>query len=88
MIVYVDVENKCHTINNGTMQEKEDSFFDGKCPAFIEGYKLEDTEGIRHIFPFVDSDVLQAYQAQYEAMLPEMTDMQTALETLGVNING
>lgn len=74
MVIYVDAENNCHAINDGTMQEKEDSFFDGKCPAFVEGYKLEDTDGIRHIYPFVDSRILEAYQKQYEDMLKAMSE--------------
>ena len=37
--IYIDTEFKCHVINNGTMAAVETDFFDGKCPAYIEGYR-------------------------------------------------
>ena len=73
MLIYLDSENRCHTAGDGSMRSVEDSFFDGKCAAFIEGYKLEEKDGLRHIYPVVDSRILEAYQAQYEAMLPLLT---------------
>lgn len=73
MLIYVDEKNKCHVKNDGTMTAVEDSFFDGRCEAFIEGYKLEEAGGLRHIYPFESSRVLEAYQKQYEAMLAEMS---------------
>lgn len=39
MIIYLDNEYKCHLINDGTMLKIETPFFDGKCQAFIEGYR-------------------------------------------------
>lgn len=39
-IIYIDSEFKCHTANDGTMMVVETSFFDGKCDAFIEGYRF------------------------------------------------
>jgi len=38
--VYIDSEFKCHTVNDGTMTVVETDFFDGKCDAFIEGYRF------------------------------------------------
>ena len=72
MKIYVDSESRCHAADDGSMRSVEDSFFDGKCAAFIEGYKLEESDGLRHIYPVVDSRILDAYQKQYEAMLPEL----------------
>lgn len=40
MKVYVDDEFKCHTSNDDTMAAVETDFFDGKCDAFIEGYRF------------------------------------------------
>lgn len=40
MIIYLDFDFKCHVTNDGTMQEVETSFFDGKCATFIEGYRF------------------------------------------------
>ena len=99
MKIYIDNDNKCHTSDDGTMREFEVEFFDGKCPAFIEGYRFVPegetwirSDGVQFkgemISPFVDSRILTAYQAQYEADAAEREDMQTALETLGVTVNG
>lgn len=38
--VYIDSEFKCHVSNDGTMTAVETDFFDGKCDAFIEGYRF------------------------------------------------
>lgn len=40
MMIYLDSEFRCHTVNDGTMTAVETDFFDGKCPAFIEGYRF------------------------------------------------
>lgn len=88
MVVYVDSGNKCHVADYGNMVAVEEAFFDGKCPSFIEGYCLEDVGSNRKIYPFVDSRILEAYQQQYEADTEEMADMKTALNTLGVTVNG
>ena len=37
--IYIDLDYKCHVTNDGTMTAVEVSFFDGKCTAFIEGYR-------------------------------------------------
>ena len=77
MIVYVDNDCKCHLINDGTMVEVETDFFDGKCDSFIEGYRLvpenrtwtrEDGKvfGSGMIAPWQNSNLLMAYQEQYE----------------------
>ena len=79
MKIYVDGKNRCHAVNDGTMTAVEDSFFDGKCPAFIDGYKLEEKDGLRHIYPVVDIRVLAAYQAQYETMMADLEAAHTEL---------
>lgn len=38
--IYIDSEFKCHISNDGTMVSIETDFFDGKCDAFIEGYRF------------------------------------------------
>lgn len=38
--IYLDSEFKCHITNDGTMTAVETSFFDGKCDAFVEGYRF------------------------------------------------
>lgn len=38
--IYIDSEFKCHINNDGTMTAVETDFFDGKCDAFVEGYRF------------------------------------------------
>lgn len=38
--IYLDDDFKCHTSNDDTMSAVETEVFDGKCDAFIEGYRL------------------------------------------------
>lgn len=40
MVIFIDSEFKCHTVNDGTMTPVETAFFDGKCDTFIEGYRF------------------------------------------------
>ena len=99
MIAYIDSEYKCHTTAAEGRRAVETDFFDSKCPAFIEGYRYipEGETWTRSdgtvfngemIAPWKDSNILAAYQEQYEAMLEEQEDMRTALETLGVTVDG
>ena len=40
MIIYIGDDFKCHTSDDGTLTAVETDFFDGKCPAYIEGYRF------------------------------------------------
>lgn len=41
MTVYIDSEYKCHVSNqDGVFLDVETGFFDGKCDAYIEGYRF------------------------------------------------
>ena len=95
MKIYIDNDYMCHTSDEGDMREFDVSFFEGKCPALIEGYRYVPegetwvrSDGVEFrgemIAPAVDIHVLQAYQRQYEAMLPELEDADAALGDLGV----
>ena len=97
--IYIDSDFKCYTTNDGSRTAIDTDFFDGKCTAFIEGYRFipEGESWIRNdgvtfvgdmVAPWKDYNILLAYQEQYEAMLPEIQDMQTALNTLGVTVDG
>lgn len=100
MKVYIDNDYMCHTTNDGSLREFDVPDFEGKCAAYIEscryvpkGESWTRDDGIvfqgEMISPAVDSRILEAYQKQYEAMLPEMEDMKNALvNELGVNPNG
>lgn len=40
-MIYIDSEYCCHTTNpDGAYREVETDFFDGKCDAFVEGYRF------------------------------------------------
>ena len=38
--IYLDSDFKCHSFDDGTMTSVETDFFDGKCDAYIEGYRI------------------------------------------------
>lgn len=40
MTIYIDTDYKCHVANGGNMVAVETDAFDGKCPAYIEGYRF------------------------------------------------
>ena len=40
MLIYIDQYFKCHINNDGTMTPIDTRFFDGKCDAYIEGYRF------------------------------------------------
>lgn len=98
MKIYIDSQCRCHTTNpEGSFREFEVPFFDGKCDAFIEGYRFvpsgeswtrEDGEVFHGemIAPWKDFAELDAAQRQYEQDL--IADMRNALNTLGVNVDG
>ena len=94
--IYIDSDFKCHVANDGTMTSAETDFFDGKCAAFIEGYRFvpkgftwtrEDGsvfEG-EMITPWKPYAELAAAQREYERA--EAADMKEALALLGVNVD-
>lgn len=95
--IYIDSEFKCHVSNDGTMDAVETTFFDGKCDAFIEGYRLVPAgkswtqEGGKvfsgeMIAPWKPFSELDAAQREYER--EQLEDMKNALELLGVNVGG
>ena len=99
MIIYIDDNYKCHTEPAEGLRAFELPFFEGKCQRFVEGYRYvpegeswhrEDGEVFsgEMIAPHEDYSFLAAVQEQYELMQAEMQDMQTALNTLGVTVDG
>lgn len=92
MIIYLDTDFKCHTSNDGTMTAVDTDFFDGKCEAFIEGYRFIPhgktwTRGDGVVFsgemisPWKPYEQLAAAQAQHER---DQEDLQEAYQE-GVN---
>ena len=99
MKIYIDSDFKCHATNTGELREIETDFFDGKCTAFIEGYRFVPegetwtrSDGVTFngemISPWKDYNVLAAYQEMYEAMNAELSDADAALAELGVTVDG
>ena len=43
MKIYIDTDDgfKCYTTDTGGLLEYEESFFNGKCPEFIESYRCK-----------------------------------------------
>ena len=97
MTIYVDSQYCCHT-----EKTREDyrpfhvSFFDGKCPELIQGYRyIPAGESWFHpdgvtihgetISPWKDFSQLDAAQRQYEQA--RILDMQQALGVLGVTLD-
>lgn len=100
MLVYIDSDFCCHTSAAGDMTAIETSYFDGKCSAYIEGYRYipagqswTRADGViftgEMIAPAEDSRILEAAQAAYEEAIAQNTkksaDMKAALDVLGVN---
>lgn len=80
MIIYLDSDFKCHIENDGTMRPYETEEFEGKCPAYIEGFRIvpagefwtrKDGEIFsgKMVFSWRDYDLLEEFQAQYEEQL-------------------
>lgn len=97
MKVYIDSEFRCHVSDDGTLREVEDSIFDGKCPAFIEGYRFvpEGETWVRDdgqkftgvmIAPWKPYEQLRTAQLEYELALAkaQLASMSAAIETGGV----
>ena len=104
MTIYIDNDFKCHASNpEGTYTAVETDFFDGKCDAYIEGYRFVPAwatwtrpDGVvfqgEMISPWKDWRELDAAQRDYEreqleAMAAELADAKAALALLGVSVD-
>ena len=95
MVIYIDFDFKCHVTNDGSMTAIETNFFDGKCDAFIEGYRFvpdgqswtrEDGEVFNGemIAPWKDYSELDTAQRDYELQL--LSEYKEALLVMGVEV--
>ena len=93
--IYIDAEFKCHMADDGTMTAVETSFFDGKCDAYIEGYRFvpEGTEWEAEdgssfygemIAPWKSHIELERAQMEHERQL--LAEYAEALKVLGVTV--
>lgn len=93
-MIYIDSECKCHTTNpDGSFRKVETNFFDGKCDAFVEGYRFipageswTRSDGVvftgEMIAPWKDWHELDNAQRVYER--EQLADALAALAILGV----
>lgn len=96
MTIYIDTDFKCHVSNpDGTLTAVETDAFDGKCPAYIEGYRFVPSwatwtrpDGVTFagemIAPWQDWRTLDAAQRDYEreqlsAYEAALSEIETAL---------
>lgn len=93
--VYIDTEFKCHAIDDGIMRPVETDFFDGKCDAFVEGYRFIPSgeswvrsDGVvfngEMISPWKDYSEIEQSQRDYERQM--LTEYAEALKTVGVTV--
>ena len=95
--IYLDSDFKCHISGDDTMISVETAAFDGKCDAYIEGYRFVPGEktwvrgdGVEFagemIAPWKPWQVLEEAQREYERQL--VAEYEAALreieEALGV----
>lgn len=88
MIIYIDSDYKCHASDDGTLRAVECGYFDGKCPAFIEGFRYvpegetwtrSDGEAFKGemVAPWKPYEELDAAQREHERAL--LTEYEEAL---------
>ena len=75
--IYLDSEFKCYVTDNGSMRAVETDVFDGKCDAYIEGYRFVPSGEVwtrkdgtvfygEMVSPWKDYAILEATQKLYE----------------------
>ena len=91
MIIYIDSEYKCYTFPGDNLTAIDTSFFDGKCKAYIEGYRFVPSgetwirEDGQVVAPWRPYEILTEFQAIYEEEQVKQADMAAALDVLGVS---
>lgn len=93
--IYIDADFKCHASDDGTMAAVETDVFDGKCTAFLEGYRYVPPgtlwtreDGVvfagEMIAPWKPFEELAAAQAAYDRQ--RLTEYAEALKIVGVSV--
>lgn len=89
--IYLDSEFRCHITDDGAMIAVETDFFDGKCDAFVEGYRFVPSgeswtrsDGVvfygEMVAPWEDYAELDSAQREYER--ERLADAENALAIL------
>ena len=90
-VIYIDSDFKCHVTDDGTMTAVETDYFDGKCDAYIEGYRFvlageswTRSDGVvfhgEMVSPWKDYSELDHAQREYEK--EKLADAENALAIL------
>lgn len=80
MKIYIDMDYRCHIENGEGLREVETDAFDGRCRAYIEGYRLiphgETWTGAdgrtirgRAVFPWREHTLLAEFQKMYDEII-------------------
>lgn len=95
MTIFIDANFKCYTTAAEGRRTFEIPFFNGKCTAFVEGYRFVPDGEIwtrpdgmvfagEMLSPAVDYSILAAAQRQFEADMEAIVVREAALAELGV----
>lgn len=95
MTIYIDSDFKCHTVAGDGLTAVETTAFDGKCAAYIEGYRFvpDGSTWVREdgtvfsgemVTPWKPWEELDAVQREYEreqavALEAALTEIEEAL---------
>lgn len=93
--IYIDSDFKCHLTDGEGLTAVETEFFDGKCDAFVEGYRFVPygeswTRSDAAVFsgemiaPWKPYAQLDSAQREYERQL--LSEYAEALKELGVTV--
>lgn len=91
MTIYIDSDYKCHTAPGVGLTAVETTAFDGKCAAYIEGYRLVPdgsiwvrSDGVAFrgemLAPWKPWEELDAAQREYER--EQITEYESALSEI------
>ena len=97
MQIYIDSDYKCHTVASDGLTAVETTAFDGKCAAYIEGYRFvpDGSTWVREdgtvfagemVTPWKPWDELDAVQREYEReqynnLLTQLSEVYENAET-------
>ena len=103
MTIYIDSDCKCSTVSSEGRREFDAEFFDGKCSAFVEGYRYVPpgetwTRADGAVFvgemlsPWRDYNILEAAQIAYEQRdaeaIQEIADLVEDVYTNDIKVIG
>nr|DAM55817.1 MAG TPA: hypothetical protein [Caudoviricetes sp.] len=97
MTIYIDSDYKCHSATADGLTAVETAFFDGKCPAYIDGYRYVPAGSVwvrsdgaefpgEMVSPWKPWDELDAVQREYEreqynSLLAQLSEVYEDAET-------